>query len=81
MRGLSRTGPVGRPAELPVTEPEPWPGKVVPGSRTGTAGEVVPDPPFDEPPLGNDEDEELPEFTLDELELPAPKMPLKSGPS
>ena len=82
MRGRSNTGPVGRPVELAVMEPEPRPEKLVPGSRTGTDGEVVPEPLLDEPPLGNDEDDdELPEFTLDELEPPAPKIPAKRGPS
>ena len=81
MRGLSRTGPVGRPAELPVIEPVPAPEKVVPGSRTGTVGEFDEEPPLDELPPGNEEDVEPPEFTPDAPELPPPKIPPKSGPS
>lgn len=52
---------------------------MVPGSRTGVDGEVVDVPLPDEPPVGNEEDE-LPEFTLEELlEPPPPKIPPKSG--
>ena len=81
MRGRSRTGPVGSPAELPVTEPEPLAPKVVPGSRTGTEGVLLPVVLDPEPPVGKPLDE-LPEL-MDGLllEPPPPKIPLKSGPS
>ena len=81
MRGRSSTGPVGRPAELPVTVPEPLAPKVVPGSRTGTEGVLLPFVFEPEPPVGNPDDE--PPVLIEELllEPPPPKIPLKSGAS